>query len=175
MHMAIRMPSRSPPPSAQSVDGLANWEVPDLEADWEEDHAFARQFLRGTNPMSIYNVSVLGLPSPLKQSLKADRGLHNVLKKVFGGRHTLQSLQAEHRLYAADYQLLDNLTMRFDRYVYPASVLLWVDDNKVLQPAAIQLSRGANGGRPHQVFTPLPSHTKPIVWYARPCPLWFAV
>jgi len=138
------------PSSPQAYERLLSTiPAPRVKDTWEDDEEFARQRLAGVNPMAIRRCS----NNPGEALAKAcDRFLverHNT---------TINRALDSGRLYMTEYPMLweqpIQAKVRPGASLAAPTCLFYVDDRRVLMPAAIQLKpRTIKKGNP--VFTPL--------------------
>lgn len=127
---------------------------PTVTARWTSDAEFGRQFLAGTNPMSL-RACTGALPPGL--NLTAEHVAYidkTILTERDGAGAGLKQLLASGRLFYADYEVLLDIETFKNRVVYAPLVLLYragTGASARLLPLAIQLERLASGNR---VFLP---------------------
>eukprot|EP00752_Nemacystus_decipiens_P003497 g3229.t1 len=123
--------------------------TPDSAADFDEDHAFARQRLQGGNPVAIEKCSAATRKKLV--ALDSDPSYEALKAKV-------DSLMAAGKLFAVDHDMLKGLEPsplygETVRYLVPSVALFEaVDDDLLpLKPIGIQLSQGETAT---PIFTP---------------------
>eukprot|EP00903_Cladosiphon_okamuranus_P014136 g13137.t1 len=123
--------------------------TPDSTADFDEDHAFARQRLQGGNPVAIEKCSVATRKKLVV--LDTDPSYEALKEKV-------DSLMAAGKLFVVDHDMLKGLEPsplygETLRYLAPSVALFEeVDDDLLpLKPIGIQLSQGETAT---PIFTP---------------------
>jgi len=131
---------------------------PALKDTWKEDVEFARQQTTGANPMSIHWAKDGKLPDALNLSPKVTAQLDAVSQE--GMKMNVTDLSSAGRLFYSDYAIMREESIRRSkgRYVYPAIAVFYADNEGLLQPLAIQLTRNGDD----RVYTPLEEN--PEAW-----------
>jgi arachidonate 5-lipoxygenase len=137
--------------------GDKDFSPPLLEHSWRLDEVFAKQFLAGINPLSIiaYEPKIRDLPKVVNLT-KANVEFLN--QNVLNNKTTFEELKSKRRLFFADYEILDGITRKDSRVFYSPVVLFYLNENDVLMPLAIQLTRNQTNNR---LYTPADSE---VVW-----------
>jgi hypothetical protein len=118
-------------------------DTPSVASRWDQDAEFGRQRLAGVNPAFIRLCRKLPENLPVTDAQVAD---------LLGPGDSLRSLADEHRLYMADYSILEGIPVREGRFMTSPIVLFQVDDADKLMPIAAQLSQKPGPDAP--VYTP---------------------
>lgn len=123
---------------------------------WRRDDEFAQQRFNGINPTLIRRVEA---DFPWAQRFPVSDAL---LQGVIPSGSTIASLSSEGRLFICDYEELHGLPAPPENYLTAPLALFFVDNQKQLMPAAIQLYQVPSETNP--IFTPNPAHTTPGCW-----------
>lgn len=129
--------------------------VPRVAEDWKTDAQFAQQRFNGINPTLIKKINKLPEKFPV-----TDEEMTGVLPEG----QTLSSMGDAHRLFLCDLKELEDLPAPADRFLTAPLALFFLDNDKKLMPAAIQLYQTPTSSNP--IFTPNPEHTHPGAWLA---------
>eukprot|EP01116_Phalansterium_solitarium_P009552 TRINITY_DN2375_c0_g1_i2.p1 TRINITY_DN2375_c0_g1~~TRINITY_DN2375_c0_g1_i2.p1 ORF type:complete len:1180 (+),score=397.38 TRINITY_DN2375_c0_g1_i2:284-3823(+) len=121
------------------ADTLGRLVLPRVHTTWSEDDEFARQFMSGTNPMSIVHVSEHNpIPAVLNLTNSVVRQLNS---QVLAGRASFELLLLQGKLFFNDYDILADVHSHLDRVFYAPIVLLYLGNDSLLHPLLIQLTR----------------------------------
>ena len=146
--------------------------VPRGYPGWDDDAVFARTYLTGTNPVIITRVSA---STPLPAALDTHPDSVSAANALLASRGVppMDVLEAEGKLFFADYHLLEGSIIKDAFVLYSPIVVFYLDTVNVptegknphpmLMPLAIQLTRGERGPNagPHAWYTPA---DKPEAW-----------
>ena len=119
-------------------------EIPKVAATWKTDEEFALQRIAGFNPFVIKKFEAFVDKFPVNDEM---------LDGILPAGQTLESLMKASRLYWCDYPFLEGVPCKKgeEQYLCAPIGLFFVDDEKKLMPAAIQLQQDP---KKSPIFTP---------------------
>ncbi len=117
-------------------------QIPGTADRWSHDAEFARQRLDGINPSMIHRITEIPGHFPVTDA---------ILGKLIG-KHSLESLLAEGRLFMCDYADLVDIPLVYGRFLTAPMALFWLNNQRQLMPLAIQL--GQSPATAPYIFTP---------------------